>query len=179
MIYYKDNDMKIRDIKDEDAVYLFQWWTDREINKFDPRPLPSTSRELLKECYEFCKRLDNEVLNEDIKTRKYRYFIIVNHEEQPIGFVNFFSMDKHKKQGEMGVIIGDKRYWNRGIASKAVDTAVSYIFENFGMERIYIETGETNIPALKLFEKLNFRKCGEYLEEDDFKFIQMDKVKAV
>jgi len=75
----------------------------------------------------------------------------------------------------MGVIIGDKRYWKKGIAYKAVNNVIDYIFNNIDIDRIYIETNETNIPSLYLFEKLNFNRCGEYLEDEDIKFIVMEK----
>ena len=115
---------------------------------------------------------------ENLEDIKYKYFIINNREDVPIGFINFFSIDKIKKQGELGVKLGDMRYWNKGIASKAVDIAVNYIFNNMQIDRIYIETGEENMPALKLFNKLNFKKCGEYLEDEEFKFIVMEKLRA-
>jgi RimJ/RimL family protein N-acetyltransferase len=82
-----------------------------------------------------------------------------------------------KKQGEMGIVIGDKRYWNMGIGFRAVNTAVEYIFNNMDIDRIYVETGEKKIAAQKLFQKLNFLKCDEYIEEENFKFIVMEKRK--
>lgn len=55
---------------------------------------------------------------------------------------------------------------------------VDYLFSNMYIDRIYIETNETNIPSLKLFGKLNFNKCGEYLEDEDIKFIVMEKIRT-
>ena len=178
MVYYRDNQIEIRDIVYSDVISLFSWRIDKALNYHDPRPLPNTSKALLEECTNYCNRFDSEILNEKIEERKYKYFIITNEEGSPIGFVNFFSLDKVKKQGEMGVIIGDKRYWNKGIACTAIKVAIDYIFNNMDMERIYIETGDKNIPALKLFSKLGFKKCGEYLEDEDFKFIVMEKFKG-
>jgi RimJ/RimL family protein N-acetyltransferase len=177
MKYYEDIEIMIRDIKKEDAASLFTWWVDKELNKYDPRPLPSNSEELLKECISFCKRFDTEIINDNEKARRYKYFIIADKNDYPIGAVNFFSIDMEKRQGEMGVLIGDKRYWRKGIASKAVNAAVEYIFNNMSIDRIYIETGENNLPAIKLFTKTGFVRCGEYLEDDGFKFIIMEKVR--
>ena len=177
MIYYQDNEIKIRDICNEDVISLFSWSIDKEINKHDPRPLPCNSSELVKECAEYCKRFDDEVMNENVNNIKYKFFIITNKKDQAIGFVNFFSIDKIKRQGEMGISLGDKRYWRKGIAYRAINAVIDYIFKEMDIERVYIETGEANIPALKLFEKLNFIKCDEYLEEDNFKFIVMEKTK--
>lgn len=173
--YYQDENIKIRDICSEDVINLFSCRIDKELNLHDPRPTPNTSKELVAECINYCKRFDIEIMNENIEDRKYKYFIITNNEGNFIGFVNFFSIDKVKKQGEMGVIIADKRYWKKGIAFTAINVVTKYIFDNMDINRIYIETGETNKPALRLFDKLGFNKCGEYLEDDDFKFIVMEK----
>lgn len=175
MVYYQDDSIKIRDICSEDVINLFSCRIDRELNLHDPRPIPHTSKELVAECIDYCNRFDTEVMNDNVEDRQYKYFIITNNEGNFIGFVNFFSMDKAKKQGEMGINICDKRYWRKGIAYKAIDIVTKYIYNNMDIDRIYIETGETNKPSLGLFEKLNFKRCGEYIEDDEFKFIVMEK----
>lgn len=176
MIYFENNNITIRSLKAEDIVPLFSCSIDKEINRFDPRPLPQNSMELLKECEYYCSLFDNEKFNANIEDRKYLYFIITDKEDNFIGFVNFFSMDKTKKQGEMGIAIWDKRYWKKGIASLAVNAAVDHIFKTMNFNRIYIETGEANIPALGLFSKLGFKKCDEDIDEG-FKFVVMERLK--
>lgn len=175
MIYFEDEDIVIRDVISKDVISLFTWWVDKELNKHDPRPIPANSIELLEECERFCKRFDAEVINIDFTQRKYKYFMIDNNHNEPIGFINIFSFDAENKQCELGVEIGDKRYWKRGIASKAIRLAENYIFNNIDINRIYIETAESNIPALRLFEKLSFLKCDEIIDEG-FKFIVMEKI---
>lgn len=177
MNYYKDDEMMIREPKEKDVTSLFSWWIDREGNEFDPRPIPETCQSLMKECSRYCRRISQEVLNPNISERKYTYFMITDLEDRPLGFVNFFSIDAVKKQGEMGVEIGDKRYWRKGIAAKAVKAATNYIFAHMDIRRIYIETGENNYKALGLFKKLGFVPCGEYMEEDGFRFIVMELLK--
>lgn len=175
MIYYEDEIIKIRDIRNEDIINLFSCWIDKELNSYDPRHMPNTSKELMKECLSFCNRFDVEIMNGNIEDRKYKYFIITNNRDDFIGFVNFFSIDRINKQGEMGVIIADKRYWKKGIAYRAVNVAIKYIFDTMDINRIYIETNEANKPALGLFDKLGFNKCGEFIEDGNFKFIVMEK----
>ncbi|MBZ9622471.1 GNAT family N-acetyltransferase [Clostridium sp. FP2] len=178
MIYYQNNEIVIRDICSSDVINLFSWQIDKELNKHDPRPIPNSSKGLIEECIDYCHRFDTEIMSENIEDIEYRYFIITDYEDNAIGFVNFFGIDKLKKQGEMGISIGDKRYWHKGIAYTAIKTATDYIFNNMDIDRIYIETGEGNKPALRLFEKLDFKKCGEYIEDEDFKFIVMEKVSS-
>ena len=178
LIYFQDDQIVIRDILQEDIICLFTWWVDKELNKYDPRPIPANSIELLSECESFCKRFDKEVINTDLKQRKYKYFVICNTNDEVIGFVNIFSFDAENKQCELGIEIGDKRYWQRGIASRAVNVAADYIFDNMDIKRIYIETAEFNFPALGLFKKLGFIKCDEIIDEG-FKFIVMEKMKKL
>ncbi|MGG7163544.1 GNAT family N-acetyltransferase [Clostridium ihumii] len=175
MIYYQDENIKIRDVRSDDVINLFSCRIDKEINLHDPRPIPNTSKELIDECISFCNIFNDEIINENVKDRKYKYFIITNNSDDFIGFVNFFSIDKEKKQGEMGIIIADKRCWGEGIAFTSINIVTKYIFNNMDINRIYIETGETNKPALNLFSKLGFNRCGEYIEDDNFKFIVMEK----
>ena len=78
MIYYKDDKIKIRDIEENDVINLFAWSIDKELNQFDPRPLPNTSSELVQECIAYCNRFKNEVINKNTAERKYKYFIITN-----------------------------------------------------------------------------------------------------
>lgn len=177
MIYYKDNKIIIRDVENKDVVNLFSWSIDQEINNHDPKLLPKDTKSLMKECENYFRRFEDEIINSIIEKRKYKYFIIENTEGHSVGFVNFFSIDKKKKQGELGVLIGDKRYWQRGIGHTSVKAVIDYIFNHMNIERIYIETGEKNTPAINLFNKLHFNKCGECLEEEDFKFIIMEKKK--
>ena len=174
MFYHKNDEFAIRDLQDEDVINLFSWWINKEINKYDPRPIPCNSYELLQECMRYCNKFEYEMINVNIESRKYIYFIITDIEDNPIGFVNFFNIDKETRQGEMGVIIGDKRYWKRGIATRAIDVVTNYIFSNLNINRVYIETGENNLPALRLFKKVGFTNSGEYLDEG-FKFIVMEK----
>lgn len=170
MIYYEDSEIKVRDIIDDDITYLFLCRIDRNVNKYDPQPLPHNCTELARECSEYCSRFENEIIN----GKEYKYFIITDKSDQPIGFVNFFDMNRLIKQGEMGVVIGDRQYWKRGVATRAVTAAENYIFKNMDFNRIYVETGEQNTPAIGLFNKLGFKKCGEFAEDDGFKFVVMD-----
>lgn len=174
MIYYEDGRIKIRDIEQGDIINLFSCRIDREINKYDPRPIPSNSKELIQECKIYCNNFERNVINDNKEDRMYRYFIVTDKEENFIGFVNFFSIDTVEKQCEMGVTIGNKRYWRKGIAYDSIRVAMNYIFNNMDINRIYVEIEENNKPSLALFNKLDFKKCDEYLEDEEFKFIVMD-----
>lgn len=173
MIYFKDEKIVIRDLCEKDVVNLFRCKIDKEINKYDPLPIPKNSKELVEECINYCNDFDEKSINKNNDERFYRYFIIEDMKGNFIGFVNFFNIDKVKKDGELGVIIGDKRYWRLGIAYKAIKIVKTYIFEKLNMNTIYVEIESNNVPSINLFKKLGFIKCDEFIE-DKSKFIVME-----
>jgi RimJ/RimL family protein N-acetyltransferase len=66
--------------------------------------------------------------------------------------------DVFRKNAEIGYWLGEK-YWNRGIATKALKAMLYYTFENFNIHRIYAHVFETNIAS-----KAVLKKCGFKLE---------------
>ncbi|XMB86532.1 GNAT family N-acetyltransferase [Mycoplasmatota bacterium WC44] len=177
MVYYEDDEIIIRDIIESDVVSLFMWRIDKRVNQHDPRPIPQDSKTLRKECELYAKMFDDDIMINHEEDNKYKYFIITDKEHNPIGFINLFSINKKNKDAELGIKIGEKSYWNKGIGSKSCKVILKHIFGNLGLRRIHIETSESNIGARRLCSKLGFTQCDEYVEDENFKFIVMELVK--
>lgn len=170
MQYIKTDQFIIRDVRQNDISFLFSWWIDRTLNKHDPRPLPIDSKSLTEECVRYCTMFDREIMNPDPSLNVYTYYIITNIEDEPIGFINTFSYNPEHTDAELGIYIGDKAYWKRGIAKEALRYILQMHFTDKGFERIHVETGSSNQASLRLFKGLGFIECGEYIEEEDFKY---------
>jgi len=175
MYLYKDDEIAIRTVNKNDAAILFIWWISEDINRHDPRSLPRNCQDLIEECNSFCKTFENHVLTDEIDEDSYLYFIIENSEGNQIGFVNLFDFDENRTKAELGIIIGDKAYWYKKIGRKSVNAVLNYANTEIGLNIVHIETGEENIPALNLFTRLGFEKCGENFEDNGFKWIVMEK----
>lgn len=176
MQYYSDKQIIIRDVQHDDAPFLFSWWIDRTLCKHDPRPLPVNTKTLQSECENYCRIFDTQIMNPVPEKNIYKYYIITNLENDPIGFINTFSYNEDMTDAELGIFIGDKSYWGKGIASRSLDYIVNMHFNEMGFNRIHVETGEGNEKSLKLFKNLGFTDCGEYLDEG-FKFLVLEKIK--
>jgi diamine N-acetyltransferase len=172
MIYYQDETMIIRDIQPKDSVKLFSWWVDDKVNQYDVRPLPYDEDSLLEECNSYCQSLKHEVFNENEEDNIYQYFMIDTADHESIGFINIFDFDESYSDAELGIIIGNTKYWGQGIGKKSLRIVLDYLFNVLGFEKIHVETGDANLPAKKLFSSLGFKKSGEYYE-GDFKYVVM------
>jgi len=174
MIYYIDENITIRDLVKNDVNKLFSWWIDESVNIFDPRPIPNDAVSLIKECNLFCDKFDNLIMNENKSLNKYKYFMITDINENPVGFINLFNFSEENTEAELGIVIGEKSSWNKGIGYNSCKYVLRYLFSELGMKRIWIETNVKNIPSVNLFSKLGFSNCDKY-EEDGCKFIVMEK----
>jgi RimJ/RimL family protein N-acetyltransferase len=63
--------------------------------------------------------------------------------------------DVYRKSIEIGYFIGEI-YWNKGIATTAVQSITSYAIQQFDVNRIYAEVFEHNKASMKVLEKNGF-----------------------
>ncbi|BES65465.1 hypothetical protein SANA_19040 [Gottschalkiaceae bacterium SANA] len=148
----------IRSAIETDAKALFLWQIDEDLNRYDPKPLPSRREELLESCQVFACFFKDEIMSDE--TGEYQYFMIANESNQPIGYINVFSIDEIKKEAELGIMIGNRNYQGKGVASYALNKVLMQIQEYGDLKRIYVETNVDNYSAVRLFERAGFIKVG-------------------
>ena len=77
-----------------------------------------------------------------------------------IGNVMYYNIDERRGEAELGITIGDKRYWNQGYGTDIVRTFLRHLFTDMNMRRIYLNTLDWNVRAQRAFQKAGFRPCG-------------------
>ena len=90
-----------------------------------------------------------------------------------IGNFGYFNIDERKNEAELGIMIGDKSYWDKNYGVDVINTAVAYIFTNTDMKRIYLKTLDWNIRAQKCFIKCGFITYGK-LRRGEYSFALME-----
>lgn len=90
-----------------------------------------------------------------------------------IGNVMYYDIDDQKRQAELGVMVGDRRYWDQGYGADAVATLVAHIFEDTPIERVYLHTLVSNGRARAAFRKCGFSEVGD-VRRDGHDFILME-----
>ena len=87
-------------------------------------------------------------------------FFIMTHEGELIGRIGCFAIDWDKKEGELGIVIGETASWGQGYGRDAVMTLVRHIFETTALERINLFTFPENLRAQRCFAACGFRVVG-------------------
>ncbi len=89
-----------------------------------------------------------------------RAFFIVTRSGELIGRVGCFAIDWDRKEGELGIVIGESAYWNKGYGRDAISTVLQHLFEATPLERINLYTYTDNVRAQRCFAACGFRAIG-------------------
>jgi len=155
--------VKLRPKRLQDAVNDYSWRRDAELCCLD------AATPILCSFEEF---LENYVEELHHPSRSYR-FAIETLDGKHIGNCSYFNIDETKKESEMGILIGDRAYWNRGYGADVMLTSLNHFFSQTNLKRVYLKTLNWNIRAQKSFRKCGFSPCGQ-LTQGDYTFILME-----
>jgi RimJ/RimL family protein N-acetyltransferase len=141
----------LREKRLEDANNDYKWKTDGEITRLDATsPLNVI----------FSVYLSNYAEELCCPSLMRRRFAIETKEGEHIGNCMYYNIDGSKKEAELGIIIGDRHYWDRGYGPSAAAILLNRIFQEPNLEKVYLHTLEWNIRAQRCFEKCGFTIRG-------------------
>jgi len=73
-----------------------------------------------------------------------------------IGNMGFFDFDQHARSAEVGIMIGNKEYWNQGYGTEAISLLLRHGFDTLNLNRIMLRVYEDNPRAIRCYEKAGF-----------------------
>ncbi len=147
-----------------DAPNDYAWKTDPELAQLDAAPLLAVS------FAEYLSSYSSELSN--CQPAKHQ-FAIKTLDGKHIGNCAYYDIDEAKCEAEVGILIGDRDYWDKGYGSDAVNILVDDIFRQTKIKRIYLKTLHSNGRAQKCFGKCGFTVCG-HLVKGEYSFLLME-----
>lgn len=91
----------------------------------------------------------------------YYPFVIESLEtKELVGFIDVKNIDWNIPKAELGCYI-DKDYAGKGITTKAFSLVVDHCFDDFGFEKLFLRTHESNLFAQKLADRSGFQVEGK------------------
>ena len=155
----------LREKSADDSWNDYLWRTDDELAELDAAPPLRMSFEQ----YEPIHRDDLRYTT----SRSHRFAILELADGTHIGNCMYYDLDRRSKEAELGVMVGDRAYWNSGYGSEAVRLLVSRMFEDLELERVYLKTLDWNIRAQHAFEKVGFTQYG-WKDQGRYRFMLME-----
>jgi RimJ/RimL family protein N-acetyltransferase len=94
-------------------------------------------------------------------------------EGKHIGNCTLYDINESKGETQLGIMIGNRDYWDKGYGADAINTIVNRVFIKTQLKRIYLMTLDWNTRAQKCFTKCGFIPCGE-VKRDSYTLLIME-----
>lgn len=93
--------------------------------------------------------------------RSFKLFLLVHRESGLIiGRCGLHNWNQDNKRAEIGYVMHDDAFRQKGLMSEAVKAILDYGFKELNLNRIEALVGVSNIPSIKILENHNFQKEG-------------------
>jgi diamine N-acetyltransferase len=151
--------VRLRAIEREDLPRFVQWFNDPEVRENLDLFLPMS---LVEE-----EKWFEDVLESDPIERPLAIDFLDGENWIHLGSCGLFSFNQQARHATLGISIGEKSYWDRGIGTDAMQTLLRHGFETLNLNRVYLHVHESNRRAIQVYQKLGFKEEGR-LRDDRF-----------
>ncbi|WP_419904983.1 GNAT family N-acetyltransferase [Kiloniella sp.] len=165
-MFFNGEKVFYRPLSQDDLTALYKWACDQDVTKYSsswfviPKP---------KECHKAWLASLNE------RDTSIDLAICCNDTQQIIGYAGITSINYINRTGEYYILIGEKDYWGRGIASETTKIITSYGFKSLGLNRVELTSFADNPAAIAAYTKAGYKhegvlrqssfREGEYLDK--------------
>lgn len=78
-----------------------------------------------------------------------------------VGNIKIASIDRHHGLGEVGILVGEKNVWGRGIGSAAIQVLMTIAREELGLRKLTAGCYASTVGSQRAFLKAGFYIAGE------------------
>ena len=136
---------------DVEGSYL-DWLNDEEVTRYltGARDSPAT-REYLLAYIRSMVQSDKDILVaiHDVESREF------------IGTLHFGPIDWTNRTADLGIMIGNKRYWGKGYGTEAITLVSDYAFKTLNLQKITAGIVAINQASIKAYNKAGFEIEGQ------------------
>lgn len=153
MLLFQNGKIKVRELEPNDAELMVKWLSDPAI-------------------LEFYEGRDNvfdlkKVIEVFFSPDPHEKRCLVVFEDTPIGYLQFYELEQEnrdafgldKQEAIFGTdqFIGEPAYWNKGIGQLLMKSAIDYLMNENGADRIVVDPQTWNVWAIACYEKAGFK----------------------
>ena len=165
-VVFKGDKVVIRPKRLEDAPDDYAWRTDEELARLD------ATRPIRMPYGDFVKYSRDELLYSSGTSR----LAIDTLDGRHIGNCMYYDIDTRRGRAELGIMIGDREFWDKGYGTDSVDSMLTHIFTTTTLKLIYLHTLEWNQRARRSFAKSGLREVKKVRRGGlDFVLMEIDR----
>ena len=122
------------------------WLNDKEMSEII---LSADTKMTLEECRAYAEAL---ILSNDENF----FAITTNDTSKHIGNFRLGLHDRTNSRVRLGMMIGNKSFWGKGIGTEVVALGLEFAFNTLNVHKVYLDVREDNLAAINIYEKNNF-----------------------
>lgn len=139
----------LRAIEFEDLANLQRWINDPEVTRYLSAIRPMNAIAEREWIESQAKRADEVCL-----------MIVARDGDLPVGTIGLHRVGGPNRSAVLGISIGEKGQWNRGLGTEAMRLISAYGFDTLNLHRIELQVYAGNSRARHVYERVGFRLEG-------------------
>lgn len=147
--------LKIFKPSDIDKTNYLKWLKDKEVIKFlyrDDLNVAIKKKEIIRYVRDLFKSKNN-------------FFYLIFIKDIAIGTIKIGHIDWKAKTADIGIMIGEKNYWNKGYATEAIKLIVKLSKAKLNLRKLVAGTPGLNYGMIKAFKKNGFKVEGKRIKQ--------------
>jgi RimJ/RimL family protein N-acetyltransferase len=116
------------------------------------------------------ERLEEYIIN-ILDNNIFMWAITTRNNNKHIGNIKMDPIDYENKSVELGILIGDKSEWGKGLAKEAINSIVEFFFNELRFDSITLGVEKENTRAISLYKNLGFDQLMNISSESNLRMI--------
>lgn len=129
----------------------YQWLNDPQVNQFLETRFVVQSKEKIAEF----------VTSKDGNANEILLAICDKKHKLHIGNIKLGPINWHHRRAEISLLIGNKSYWGKGIATQAIELVSQFAFQTLNLNKLMAGAYKANLGSIKAFQHCGFKIEGE------------------
>jgi len=149
----------LRPIHKNDAEKMASWMNDQEVREYLTIYLPVTSDM-------------EDAWIDSLKERQGKdvvLAVVLKETDEHVGNIGLHSIGSKNRTATLGIVIGAKKYWGKGIGTEAIELILDYAFNTLNLRKVNSIVVEGNTGSLRIHEKNGFNtECAHKKEHSPY-----------
>lgn len=98
---------------------------------------------------------------EKINKEGYNFALIDLKKDKLIGNCGLLNVDMKNRVAEIGILIGNRKYWDKGYGKEGMELVLDYAFNILNLNNVMLKVYDFNKRAIKCYKKVGFKLVGK------------------
>lgn len=141
----------LRSLRQEDLIgNWYMWLNDPVVTRFQDKGIIPNTREKQQSYFEYLAKSSSDIV----------LAIVFDQTNLHIGNIGLHRIDYIHRHADVGIILGEKDYWNKGYASQTIQALATYAVSTLNLHRLTAYIMNENAGSQKAFIKAGFIEEG-------------------